>query len=63
LLDACGGNEAIETALCVANFLDDLVERGDVADVDLAIVERSVEVFLRAGGDCVEVGRRLGETV
>jgi hypothetical protein len=63
LLNPRCGDEAIEASLRVCNVLDDLVECGDVADVDLAVVERGLEVFLGALGDLVEVGRGLGESV
>jgi hypothetical protein len=63
LLDTRCSDEAIEASFRVRDVLDDLVECGDVADVDLTVVEGGVEVFLGALGDLVEVGGGLGESV
>jgi hypothetical protein len=49
--------------MLVADFLDDGVERGDVADVDFLVRERGGEFFFGAGCDGGEVGRGGVEAV
>jgi len=55
LLYACCGDEAIEAAFRVGDVLDDFVQRRDVTDIDLAVVQGGVEVGFCALGDGVEV--------
>jgi hypothetical protein len=49
--------------MLVADFLDDGVERGDVADVDFLVRERGGEFFFSAGCDGGEFGRGGVEAV
>lgn len=63
LLDSGRGDQAIESAVRGCDVLDDLVERGGVAHVDLAVVQGGVEVFGRALRYGREVFGGFGEPV
>jgi len=63
LLDARRGDESVEPAVLLGDFVDDGRQARYVADVNLAVFEGGVELGLCAGGDDVEVWGRLGEDV
>lgn len=63
LLDAGGGDEAIELVVGAADLFDDVVQLGHVANVNLTVVEGGVELGGGAVLDAEEVGGGFGETV
>lgn len=52
LLDACGGDEAVELALRLGNVADDVVELRHVSDVDLSVVEGGSCACCQRGSRC-----------